>query len=84
MGRKPKSSLFDNAINQLLTNNEVVKKSTSISLSESLLNELEQVAKEYAGGNKSRIVELCLSDFLKAFKSEAEKRKREEMKEIEK
>ena len=74
-GRTPKSALFENAIMQLINNEGTGKKTISITLPESLITDLDFIANEIAGGNRSLVCEKGLFEFAAACKSYIEQEK---------
>lgn len=74
MGRKPKKAIYENAIIQLLNNENAGRKTISITLPEALIADLDYIAGELAGGNRSLVCEKGLLEFANACKDYISKR----------
>lgn len=75
MGRKPKNAMYENVIMQLIENDNTGKKTISVTLPEALIKDLDYVAGELAGGNRSLLCEKGLTEFANACKAFIENRK---------
>ena len=75
MGRKPKQEMYENAILQLLNNENAGKKTISITLPEALISDLDYIAGELANGNRSLVCEKGLLEFAAACKNYISKQK---------
>ncbi|WP_141505075.1 ribbon-helix-helix domain-containing protein [Paenibacillus luteus] len=84
MGRKPKTATYENAILQLISNENTGKKTISITLPESLISDLDYIARELVNGNRSLVCEKGLLEFAEACKAYIENGKKKVKQEGEK
>lgn len=83
MGRKQKNAMYENAIMQLIDNDNAGKKTISVTLPESLIKDLDYIAGELTGGNRSLVCEKGLIEFAAACKEYISKERKKKVTETE-
>lgn len=69
MARSKKNIIFEETIKQLIDNKKGNTKAISVSLPESLINDLDFIANELTDGNRSLLCEKGLTEFVAACKT---------------